>query len=182
MVMAGTQSAGRDGIASPRLVGPIGDRIRRYCVPDRAGDGGRCLISSLYVDNPRRRLYRDTMDRCPSASSCGFAAMWAVRHSSRSTSIKTSSKRVARQLLPICGQPSSTTRADSRGPAQRKAPEYAGQFTNKCLALGAEPSALVRYEREAWFSTTDDCAGHLRSPFDDGAPHGLVGAVDEPIG
>ena len=169
----------------PRLVGPIRDRIRRYCVPDRAGDGGRYLISSLYVDSPRRRLYRDTMDRVPKRFKLrirryvGSPAFVEIKRRIKNI-VQKSRAPVAADLWPaVFHDPRRLHEAQ----LSEKHQSTLVEFTNKCLALGAEPSALVRYEREAWFSTTDDYA---RVTFD----HRLMTArpmdwsvpVDEPIG
>ena len=168
-----------------RLVALVRNRIKQFCVPDRAGDEGRYLISSLYVDSPGRRLYYDTVDRVTKRYKLrirryvGSPAFVEIKRRVK-TIVQKSRCAIRADLWPAVFH--DPRRLDEAGLSEESRRTVV-EFTNKCLNLGAEPAALVRYEREAWVSTCDEYA---RVTFDRrlvaARPQGWTVPVEAPVG
>jgi hypothetical protein len=156
----------------PDLVDPIREALMRYCVPDEAAAGERYLISSLYLDTPDHRLYRETIDQAARRFKL------RVRRYERGPvflEIKRRLKDVivkSRVAVPPDSWPGlmldpAVEASLKLSPAQRA---DVTRFVNTVLRIDARPAAVVRYAREAFVSEVDDYA---RATFDlriDGRP------------
>lgn len=148
----------------PEMVDPLREAVRSYCVPDKAGTNGVYRIVSLYFDTPDRQLYRETQDRAPRRFK-----LRVRRYESGPVQleIKRRIKGViskTRVSLPQDLWPGAFHDPRLLGGLSEKGRQVAYDFVNRCLTLGAEPAALVRYRREAWESKVDEYA---RVTFDD---------------
>ena len=143
---------------SSDLVPAVRDAIRPFCIPDKAGVDGVYTISSLYLDGPRRRLYRETKQRVAHRFKLRVRRYHTgpffleVKGRSMDVVRKTRCAIEPKHWPDVLHDPASpgalvAAQNDSRG--------YQN-FVNSCLTTMAQPSALVRYEREAWVSINDD--------------------------
>lgn len=144
------------------------ERIRRYiagfCVVDSyaAETGGRYLTDTLYLDTPRLDSYfatiEDASDRYklrirtyPSTGAGGPVFLEVKRRVSESI-IKTRGSFVGDWQRLLDGDPATLARIS---PKNRRAID---NFLCHYRYLPYQPCALVRYEREPYFSLVDDYA------------------------
>ena len=138
---------------TPEQIPAIRDVVRRHCSPDRDTELGGYLLSSLYFDTPSLRCYRDFRDRQPVRFKMRVrrylgddyhlevkARDGLVFHKTRATVPEGLWPAVLRDPRALPGRPDIE------------------KFLVRLLSLGALPSVLVRYRREAWTSTIDDYA------------------------
>lgn len=143
------------------LVEPIRKAALVACDPDSANRGGRYVISSLYLDTRRRRLYRETTDRVP--------RRFKLRVRRYSTGgkcfleVKRRIKGVISKLrvpIPLDAWPGVVL--DPRVAAEMELSardrRNLDEFVWRCISLGAEPATVVRYEREAYISRLESYA------------------------
>jgi hypothetical protein len=158
------------------LEAPIRHYVSRFCIPDAANKNGRYRISSLYLDTPDHRLYNETKNRMPRRFKLRVRRYDGVAHFAE---IKARIKDVVhkrRVRVPDGAWPGAFF--DPRlGPDH----PYWHAFVNKCLRFGVQPAAVVRYERDAWKSPTDEYA---RVTFDHrlctARPQGWTVPIDGP--
>lgn len=144
-----------------RLVAPIRRAALAACDPDSANRGGRYIISSLYLDTRHRRLYRETLDRAP--------RRFKLRVRRYATGgkcfleVKRRIKGVISKLrvpIPMAAwpgvvlDPKVAAELDLK-PRDRK---NLDEFVWRCISLAAEPTTVVRYEREAYISRLESYA------------------------
>lgn len=145
----------------PDLVAPIRAAALAACDPDRANRGGRYVISSLYLDTRARRLYRETLDRSPRRYKL------RIRRYTSADRVFLEMKRrikgiISKIRVPIPSAAWPGVLFDPRlardlplGERDRK---NLDTFVWTCLSIGAEPAAVVRYEREAYISRVEKYA------------------------
>lgn len=131
--------------------------LRTYCDPDPWSLAGSYLISSLYLDSPRRLLYRQTRERRPKR--------WKLRVRRYATGAyflesKHREGRVLRkQRTRIEAAHWPGVLLDAGSPPEfglAPAEEHRlGDFVARCLLIQAEPAVVVRYRREAYVSRVD---------------------------
>ena len=142
----------------PELVDPIRDAIAPYCVPDRANQGGRYIISSLYIDSPNRRLYSETQNQVAKRYKLRVrrydrtASYVEIKRRIKGIVHKTRT-RLEGDLWPRVFHDPRLLAGLSLSPPELR---NVNDFINRCLRLSAEPAAVVRYRREAYVSTIDD--------------------------
>jgi hypothetical protein len=157
-----------------RLVEPIRECLRRYCIPDKASDGPYS-ITSLYLDNPDRQLYFDTQIRAPRRFKLRVRTYGTGRHF---LEIKRRVKNIvskSRVALPEGAWPRvfHDSRYADELALDTSERQTLDEFVSRTLAIGAQPAALVRYRREAWNSTSDDYARvTFDSKLETGMPEG----------
>jgi hypothetical protein len=138
----------------PEMLGDLRRHLLRYCVPDEfSRDGDWYPISSLYLDSPDMRMYRDTEE--------GAITRFKVRvrgYGDCSGPVKLEVKRKSRELV----TKTSATTAPGRAASFRDIPR-AGEFARLVDAYSATPKMLVLYERLAFSSVVDD---YVRVTFD----------------
>ena len=131
-----------------------------WCDPDRTDGGIGYVIISLYLDTPEHALYHATVDRAP------HRFKLRVRRYAEDKvflEIKRRIKdRVAKRRAAIPGWAWPSIMHDPRVVDQialrPKDREVVDRFISLCLMINAQPTALVRYTREAWSSRIDDYA------------------------
>jgi SPX domain protein involved in polyphosphate accumulation len=144
----------------PALVEPIREVVARYCVPDPAAPGGRYLISSLYLDTPDFRLYRETMEEAPRRFKLRIRrythgpVMLEVKDRVKDVIIKPRVPLPAWSWPGVMLDPAVEAGLDLP-PAVR---HDLTDFVNRVLKTGAQPSAVIRYLRDAWFSPDEEYA------------------------
>lgn len=153
------------------LVEPIRDAALAVCTPDSANKGGRYVISSLYLDSPRRRLYHETRYRA--ARRYKLRVRRYADGERVFLEVKRRIKGIISKLrvpLPTAAWPGVLFEPQVAAALQlnRKDQTNLDRFVWYALQLGAAPSAVVRYEREAYVSQVERYA---RVTFD----HRLVG-------
>lgn len=144
----------------PPLAAPIRAVVQAYCDPDSANEGGRYMISSLYLDSAQRRLYRETMTRQPRRYKLRVRRYAGPEHY---LEIKRRIKEVVhKSRIRIPGDAWPGALLDPRlsagldlGPEGRRDLD---DFVARCLRIGAEPATVVRYERDAWVGRDEDYA------------------------
>jgi len=143
---------------STDLVPAVRKAIRPFCRPDTAGVDGVYRICSLYLDGPDRRLYRETKQRVAHRFKLRIRRYQTgpyfleVKGRSMDTVRKTRCAIEAEHWPHVLHNPASIGAIH----AAEHDPHAYQNFVNSCLVTLAEPSALVRYEREAWVSLNDD--------------------------
>lgn len=153
------------------LVEPIRDAALKICTPDAANRGGRYVISSLYLDSPRRRLYRETLDRVPRRFKLrvrrytdGERVFLEVKRRIKGIISKLRVPLPADAWPGVVFEPQVAAALD----LDEKDRRSLDTFVWNTLRIGASPAAVVRYEREAYISGVERYA---RVTFD----HRLVG-------
>ncbi len=162
-------------LADEAMVDRIRHAIRPFCELDpyaaRAPDH-RYTIESLYLDTPDLALYRandiELVERFKlrvrhypdAAASPVFLELKARYHDT----IVKSRARVEADWARVASDPFVPRRLLGNAPA-------AERFVTRVHAIGARPTLLVRYTREAWASIVDDYA---RVTFDRGVTGCLV--------
>jgi hypothetical protein len=149
-------------VASEGLAAAVRSAIQPFSAQDRhsaASADGQYVIHSLYLDTPRRDLYRVSRE--------GRAERFKVRVRRYEGHDGTPSERVYLELKRKTNGfvRKSRTPVPAAGwvehlaapvPAGAGAAEQA--FRHAVDAYALAPALLVRYEREAWFSVIDDYA------------------------
>lgn len=142
---------------TPDVARAIRHALSGFCDLDAASDHGPYLISSLYLDSPSRVLYRQSRDRRP------HRLKLRVRRYAQSPpflEIKERHNRVViKTRVPVDASLWPVLLYDA-GAIQRYAPPASERgklwrFLFHCLRLRVEPSAVVRYRRQAWVSRYD---------------------------
>lgn len=158
---------------TPEQVAPVRALIARYCEPDRAADIGGYVLSSLYFDTPDLLCYRDYLNREPERFKMRVRRYTRPGHF---LEVKARHGDVFRKTrVTLAGDLWPAAWHDPRvmaTPAGESAQRGFNQFMSRLLLLGARPSVVIRYRREAWSSTVDDYA---RATFD----HQLEAALPE---
>ena len=149
-------------LADEALVDRVRHAIRPFCELDpyaAKAPENRYTIESLYLDTPDLALYRandiELVDRFklrvrhyPDApKSPVFLELKARYHDT----IVKSRGMVGRDWAPICSDPFVTRALLGTAPAVER-------FVTHTHMIGARPTLLVRYSREAWASIVDDYA------------------------
>jgi len=168
------------------MVAPIRRAALVACDPDSANRGGRYVISSLYLDTRLRRLYRETRDVVPRRFKL------RVRRYSTGEKVFLEVKRrikgvISKLRVPIPLSAWPGVVFDPKVAAALALSERdrrnLDEFVWRCISLGAEPAAVVRYEREAYISQVESYA---RVTFDwklrSRAPSGWAVSVHEDDG
>ncbi len=143
------------------MVAPIRKAALVACDPDSANKGGRYVISSLYLDTRQRRLYRETTDRVP--------RRFKLRVRRYSTGqkcfleVKRRIKGVISKLrvpIPLSAWPGVVLDPKVGAALELSARDRRNldEFVWRCISLGAEPTTVVRYEREAYISRLESYA------------------------
>jgi SPX domain protein involved in polyphosphate accumulation len=165
----------------PSQVDAVRAFVRPYCTLDPASKDGAYTISSLYFDSPDMRLYRETRDRTPRRFKLRVRR---YEYGPYFLEVKRRLMDVVRKTR--CPIPSSAWPEIIHDPTLwttlnldvDRQTSY-DHFVNSVLRIMATPKTVVRYEREAWVSTSDD---YGRVTFD----YNIVGADargwDIPIG
>ncbi|MCA9538022.1 MAG: polyphosphate polymerase domain-containing protein [Myxococcales bacterium] len=148
------------------LVEPIRQYTLSICDPDSANQGGRYFISSLYLDNRERRLYRETADRVSHRYKLRVRrylgdkiVFLEIKRRIKGIIVKSRVKLPFSAWPAVLHHPAQV--ADL--PLSARDRSTVDDFVNRCLLIGAEPAAVVRYEREAFVSRLD---GYARVTFD----------------
>ena len=156
----------------PHQVDAVRQIVRNFCTPDAAGENGIYTISSLYFDTPDQRLYRETRQRVPRRFKIRVRRYHSgpyfleVKRRMMDIVRKTRCPIPADAWPGILENPTLWTQLDL-GPAKQHAYD---SFVNAVLTTMASPHTVVRYDREAWVSTSD---GYGRVTFD----YNIVGAA-----
>ncbi len=133
------------------LEAPIREHVARYCAIDPAAQAGRYRIASLYLDTPDLRLYRETLDRQARRFKLrirrydGPAHYVEIKHRIKDVIAK-QRVRVPDGQWPACWH-------DPRLAVDH--PTWHG-FVARALRWGVQPTAVVRYEREAWAGVAEE--------------------------
>ncbi|MBV72370.1 MAG: hypothetical protein CMH52_13680 [Myxococcales bacterium] len=156
----------------PHQVEDVRAVIKPFCRPDEAGENGCYTISSLYFDTPDQRLYRETRTRVPRRFKIRVrrykSGPYFLEVKRRMMDIvrKTRCPIPADRWPSIIHDPREWTTL-GLNPEQQLAYDT---FINTVLQTMSTPNTVVRYEREAWVSTSDD---YGRVTFD----YNIVGAA-----
>lgn len=145
---------------SPALVEPIRAAVTRYCDPDRAAPGGRYVISSLYLDTPELRLYRETLDQAPRRFKMRIRryvsgpVFLEIKRRIKDVIIKTRTAVPADRWPGLIEDPA----IEAALPLAPRKLDDVRRFVGLALRIRARPVAVVRYIREAYVSRADDYA------------------------
>lgn len=146
---------------TPDLVGPIRTAALAACDPDHANRGGRYVISSLYLDTRARRLYHETIDRSPRRYKL------RIRRYASADRVFLELKRRIKGIISKLRIPIPTAawpgvlfdpKLARDLPLNERDRQNLDTFVWTCLSIAAEPTAVVRYEREAYISRVEKYA------------------------
>lgn len=150
---------------TPEQMPAIRDCVRRFCAPDRHTEDGGYRLSSLYFDTPDLRCYHDYLNRQPDRFKLRVRRYDGPAHGLEVKARFGEVFHKTRVELPAGAWP-----AAFRDPRVLAGRADFDRFHTRLLSLGAVPSVLVRYRREAWTSTVD---AYARVTFD----HQLTAAL-----
>jgi len=141
----------------PALAPEVCREVRRYCELDPWSAAGPYLISSLYLDSPRRILYRQSRDRRSKRLKLRVRRyavspfFLEIKRREGRVITKTRICLERRHWPNVLWDPTLVDRLNL-GPAEHQNME---EFLSWCLRLQAEPAAIVCYRREAYVSRVD---------------------------
>jgi hypothetical protein len=139
------------------LASEVEREVRRYCESDPWSADGPYLISSLYLDSPRRFLYRQSRSRRPKRMKLRVRRyevgpfFLEIKHRDGRVITKTRVPLHARSWPNVLTDPTEARRTEMTPNEQRKLEE----FVSRCLGIHAEPAVIIRYRRQAYASRVD---------------------------
>ena len=141
----------------PELAPEVRREVRRYCEPDPWSTDGPYLISSLYLDSPRRVLYRQSRGRRHARLKLRVrryeVSPFFLEIKRREGRVITKTRlRLAGRYWPHILWDAPLAEELGLSPTEQQALQ---EFLSRCLQLHAEPAAIVRYEREAYVCRAD---------------------------
>jgi len=142
----------------PHQVSEIREAVRPFCELDPAAKDGAYTISSLYFDTLDGRLYRETRQRKPRRFKLRVRRydhgpyFLEVKRRLMDIVRKTRCPIPADAWPEIMEKPALWTALDFN---EKKKAAY-DHFVNAVLRTMAVPTTVVKYQREAWVSTSDD--------------------------
>ena len=164
----------------PHQIDDVRASIKAFCRPDKSGETGCYTISSLYFDTLDQRLYRETRTRVPRRFKIRVrrykSGPYFLEVKRRMMDIvrKTRCPIPAESWPRIIDDPREWTTLNFSS-VQRNAYDT---FINTVLQTRAVPNTVVRYDREAWVSLTDD---YGRVTFDSNIVGAAARGMDIPI-
>ncbi|MBI4516366.1 MAG: polyphosphate polymerase domain-containing protein [Deltaproteobacteria bacterium] len=143
---------------APAMVAPIRAAVRRFCQSDDASVRAPYVISSLYLDSPRRVLYRHTKERRPRRYKLRIrrydsgSLYFEVKRREKGVIVKSRVAVDPEHWPAVLLDPRTLGRCRLSPADTRKLQD----FLDRSLRIGAEPATVVRYRREAYVSRADD--------------------------